>query len=101
MAKKSMVARERKRKQTVDKYAAQRSELKAIIKAPGSDQEQRERAQRKLQQLPRDASPCRGRNRCRVSGRPHGYFRKFGLSRNKLREATMQGLVPGLRKASW
>lgn len=101
MAKKSMIARDAKRKQLVEKFAARREELRAAIKNPNSAYEQREDAQMKLQQLPRDSSASRMRNRCHVTGRPHGYFRKFGLSRNKLREATMQGLVPGLLKASW
>jgi small subunit ribosomal protein S14 len=101
MAKNSMIAREAKRARTAKKYAAKRAELKAIIKNPESGAEQVEDAVLKLQKLPRDASPSRQRNRCRVSGRPHGYFRKFGLARNKLREAAMRGDVPGLVKASW
>ena len=101
MAKNSMIAREDKRTRTVKKYAAKRAELKAIIKSPNSSDEERFNAQLKLQALPRDASPSRLRNRCRVTGRPHGYYRKFGLSRNKLREAAMRGDVPGLVKASW
>jgi large subunit ribosomal protein L5 len=75
--------------------------LKAIIKSTTASYDERYQAQLKLQELPRDASPVRGRNRCRVTGRPHGYYRKFGLSRNKLREAAMRGDVPGLVKASW
>ena len=101
MDKNSMIAREDKRTRTVKKYAAKRAELKAIIKSPNSSDEERFNAQLKLQALPRDASPSRQRNRCRVTGRPHGYYRKFGLSRNKLREAAMRGDVPGLVKASW
>jgi small subunit ribosomal protein S14 len=101
MAKNSMIAREEKRARTVKKYAARRAELKAIIKSPNSSDEERYTAQLKLQALPRDASPSRQRNRCRLTGRPHGYYRKFGLSRNKLREAAMRGDVPGLVKASW
>ena len=101
MAKNSMIAREDKRTRTVKKYAAKRAELKAIIKSPNSSDEERFNAQLKLQALPRDASPSRQRNRCRVTGRPHGYYRKFGLSRNKLREAAMRGDVPGLTKSSW
>ena len=101
MAKNSMIAREDKRTRTVKKYAAKRAELKAIIKSPNSSDEERFNAQLKLQALPRDASPSRQRNRCSVTGRPHGYYRKFGLSRNKLREAAMRGDVPGLVKASW
>ncbi|MAN51496.1 MULTISPECIES: 30S ribosomal protein S14 [Marinimicrobium] len=101
MAKKSMVAREVKRARTVAKYAAKRAELKAIIASPASSEEQVWEAQIKLQQLPRDASPSRGRRRCRVTGRPHGVYRKFGLCRHKLREAAMRGDVPGLVKSSW
>jgi small subunit ribosomal protein S14 len=101
MAKNSMVAREDRRARTVKKYAVRRAELKATIKSKSSSYEERYQAQLKLQQMPRDASPVRGRNRCRITGRPHGYYRKFGLSRNKLREAAMRGDVPGLVKASW
>ena len=101
MAKVSMVNRELKRQRTVRKYAALRAELKRKLKDPAISDEEREAARRRFHALPRDASPCRLRNRCRISGRPHGYYRKFGLSRNKLREAAMQGHVPGLVKASW
>ncbi|WP_405234134.1 30S ribosomal protein S14 [Lentisalinibacter salinarum] len=101
MAKKSMVERERKRQKTVERYARKRAELKAIITSPGSSDEERRAAQAKLQALPRDASPVRLRNRCSITGRPHGYYRKFGLARNKLREAAMKGEIPGLTKASW
>ena len=101
MAKTSMVQRELKRTKTVAKYAAKRAELKAIINNPQSSEEEVWEAQVKLQKLPRDASPSRQRNRCRVTGRPHAYLRKFGLCRNKLREHAMKGDVPGLVKASW
>ena len=101
MAKNSMLARENKRARTVKRYATRRAELKAIIKNPNSSDEDRYDAQIKLQSLPRDASPSRQRNRCRITGRPHGYYRKFGLARNKLREAAMRGDIPGLVKASW
>ena len=101
MAKKSMIARENRRARAVKKYAVKRAELKAIINNPAGSDEERYKAQLKLQALPRDASPVRGRNRCRITGRPHGYYRKFGLSRNMLREAAMRGDVPGLVKASW
>lgn len=101
MAKKSMIARELKRTKTVAKYAQKRAELKAIISSPESSDEQVWEASMKLQKLPRDGSPARQRNRCRVTGRPHGVYRKFGLCRNKLREAAMRGDVPGLVKASW
>lgn len=101
MAKKSMVAREVKRARTVEKFAAKRAELKAIIVNPNSTDEQVWEAQIKLQKMPRDASPSRQRNRCRITGRPHGVYRKFGLCRHKLREAAMRGDVPGLVKSSW
>ena len=101
MAKKSMVERERKRAELVDKYAARRAELKAIINNVNSSDEERFDAQLQLQKLPRDSSPVRQRNRCRVTGRPHGFYNKFGLARNKLREAAMRGDVPGLTKSSW
>lgn len=101
MAKKSMIARDAKRVRTADKYAAKRAELKNIVNDRTASNEQIDEALAQLQRLPRDASPTRQRNRCRVTGRPHGYYRKFGLGRNKLREAAMQGHVPGLVKASW
>jgi small subunit ribosomal protein S14 len=101
MAKNSMKAREVKRTNLVSKYAAQREALKNIIKDANSTDEERWDAVLKLQTLPRDSSPSRQRNRCRITGRPHGYLRKFGLSRIKLREAAMRGEVPGLKKASW
>lgn len=101
MAKKSMVARDVKRTKIANKYAAKRTALKAVVNDRSASQEQIEEAVAQLQKLPRDASPTRQRRRCRSSGRPHGVYRKFGLSRNKLREATMRGDVPGLVKASW
>ena len=101
MAKRSLIERQARRLKTVQKYAAKRAELRRIIRSPASSDEARMRAQEKLQALPRDASPVRLRNRCSISGRPHGYYRKFGLSRNKLRESTMRGEIPGLSKASW
>lgn len=101
MAKKSMIAREVKRANAVAKFAAKRQSLKATIANPNSSEEEVWAAQVKLQQLPRDASPSRKRNRCRLTGRPHGVYSKFGLCRNKLREAAMRGDVPGLVKASW
>lgn len=101
MAKKSMVNRDRKRAKLAARYAAVRAELKKKIKDKTLGYEERMEAQAKLQKLPRDASPSRQRNRCRLTGRPHGYYRKFGLARNKLREAAMRGDVPGLVKASW
>jgi small subunit ribosomal protein S14 len=101
MAKKSMIAREAKRTSTVKKFAAKRAELKAIICDPTASDDDKWSAQVKLQKLPRDANPVRQRNRCQITGRPHGVYRKFGLCRNKLREAAMRGDVPGLVKASW
>jgi small subunit ribosomal protein S14 len=101
MAKVSMVQREKKRAQTVAKFALKRAALKAVISDVEASDEDRWEAIQKLQQLPRDASPVRQRNRCRITGRPHGVYRKFGLCRNKLREAAMRGEVPGLVKASW
>ena len=101
MAKKSMIERERKRAKTVARYAKKRAELKKIISSVSSSDEERSAAQLKLQKLPRNANPIRLRNRCSITGRPKGYYRKFGLARNKLREETMQGNIPGLSKASW
>jgi small subunit ribosomal protein S14 len=101
MAKASMLARENKRAKNVEKYAAKRAELKAVLKDPNASDDDKWAAQIKLQKLPRDASPIRQQRRCRVTGRPHGVYRKFGLCRNKLREAAMRGDVPGLTKASW
>lgn len=101
MAKISMKMRELKREKTVAKFAEKRAELKAIIANPNTSDDDRWDAQVKLQKLPRNASPCRLRNRCQVTGRPHGVYRKFKLSRIKLREHGMSGDVPGLKKASW
>ena len=101
MAKKSMIAREDKRKKLSLKYDAKRKALKETIRDPGATFEQKEAAHLQMQKLPRDSSATRIRNRCGLTGRPHGYYRKFGLSRNKLREATMRGDVPGVVKASW
>ncbi len=101
MAKVSMRQRELKRTKIVARYAEKRAALKATISNPNISDEERWEAQQKFQKLPRDASPSRQRNRCRMTGRPHGYLRKFGLCRNKLREAAMRGDVPGLTKASW
>ena len=101
MAKKSMVNRERKRAKLAARYADKRAQLKALIANPETSFEEREEAVIKLQKMPRDSSPVRGRNRCRLTGRPHGFYRKFGLSRNELRRLAMEGHVPGLVKASW
>ena len=101
MGKTSMVNRDIKRAKLVKKYAAKRTELKKIVLSATASYEEKMEAQTKLQKLPRDASPSRQRNRCSLSGRSRGVYAKFGLARNKLREATMRGDVPGLRKASW
>ncbi|HEY9037127.1 MAG TPA: 30S ribosomal protein S14 [Pseudomonadales bacterium] len=101
MAKKSMLAREKKRAELVAKYAAKRAELKAVVLDPARSDEERWDAQVALQKLPRDANPIRQQRRCRITGRPRGVYRKFGLGRNKLREAAMRGDIPGLVKASW
>ena len=101
MAKASMKAREVKRAKTVAQYAAKRAALKVIIADVNASDDERWDAQIALQKLPRDASPVRQMNRCQITGRPHAVYRKFGLSRIKLREAAMRGDVPGLKKASW
>jgi small subunit ribosomal protein S14 len=101
MAKKSMIAREDKRNKLAKRYAEKRTALKEAIRNPNTSFEEKESAVLQLQKLPRDSSFSRIRNRCNLTGRPHGYYRKFGLCRNKLREATMRGDVPGLGKASW
>jgi small subunit ribosomal protein S14 len=101
MAKKSVIAREHKRALLRAKYAPQREQLKKIIADVKASDEERWSAMQKLQQLPKNASPVRKRNRCRVSGRPRGVYRKFGLARNMLRIFAMHGDIPGLQKASW
>ena len=101
MAKKSMIAREQRRKKLVRQYKSKRDQLKDVIASEEASYEEKLDAVTALQKLPRDSSAARQRNRCRITGRPHGYYRKFGLSRNKLREAAMRGDVPGLVKASW
>jgi small subunit ribosomal protein S14 len=101
MAKKSMIAREKKRTRMVAKYAGKRAALKAVIQNPNASDDEKWEAQVALQKLPRDANPVRQQRRCQVTGRPHAVYRKFGLCRNKLREAAMRGDVPGLVKASW
>jgi small subunit ribosomal protein S14 len=101
MAKTSMVERELKRVRIAQRYATKRTELKSKLQDPSLGPDERDVLRRKLQSLPRDASPTRQRRRCRISGRTHGVYRKFGLGRNKLRKAAMRGDVPGLVKASW
>ncbi len=101
MAKLALINREAKRRKTVAKYAAKRAELFALVNDQKLSDEDRVAAREKLQKLPRNASPVRLRNRCQLTGRPRGVFRKFGLGRNKLREIAMRGEIPGLTKASW
>lgn len=101
MAKRSVMNREAGRQVLVAKYAARRKELKDILRSAESTYEDRENAQKRLNALPRNSSPVRLQNRCRLTGRAHAYYRKFGLGRNKLREAAMSGDIPGLVKASW
>jgi small subunit ribosomal protein S14 len=101
MAKKSMIARDVKRLQTAKRFEHRRAALKAVINDRGASSDAIDEALLALQKLPRDASPTRQQRRCRVSGRPHAVYRKFGLGRNKLREAVMRGDVPGVVKASW
>ncbi len=101
MAKKCMIYREVKRLRIAKKYAAKRAALKGILADVNASGDEHDAARNQLQSLPRNANPCRLRNRCQITGRPHGYYRKFGLARNKLREAAMQGFIPGLVKSSW
>lgn len=101
MAKTCMVNREQKRARLVKKYAAKRQQLKETIVNMSLSDEERNEARIRLNKMPRDSSRSRMRNRCNITGRPHGFYRKFGLARNKLREAAMRGDVPGLVKASW
>lgn len=101
MAKKSMIAKEEKRARTVARFAEKRAALKAVIADINASDDEKWEAQVQLQKLPRDASPSRQQRRCRITGRPHGVYRKFGMCRHKLREAAMRGDVPGLTKASW
>ena len=101
MAKLAVKLRNQKRRQTVEKFKAKRSALLEIINDARASDEAREEARLKLQKLPRDASPVRLRNRCAMTGRPRGVYRKFGLGRTKLRELAMRGEVPGIIKASW
>ena len=101
MAKLAVVLRDQKRRQTVEKFKARRAALMEIVGNSRATDEAREEARAKLQKLPRDASPVRLRNRCAMTGRPRGVYRKFGLGRNKLRELALKGEVPGVIKASW
>jgi len=101
MAKLALINRENKRRKTVEQFAAKRAALQAIIDDQSKSEEERYEARLKLQRLPRNSSSSRLRNRCQITGRPRGVYRKFGLGRNKLREIAMQGGIPGLVKASW
>ena len=101
MAKTALVNREKKRRATVKKFAARRADLLAIMNNSRASDEQRTEAREKFQRLPRNSSPVRLRNRCSLTGRPRGVFRKFGLGRGKLREIAMRGEIPGVTKASW
>ncbi len=101
MAKLSLINRDIKRAKLAEKFAAKRASLKAIIDDSSKTDEERYEARLKLQQLPRNANPTRQRNRCAITGRPRGVFRKFGLARNKLRDLAMKGEIPGVTKASW
>jgi len=101
MAKLALVNREQKRRKTVAKFAARRAALLEIINDQRRGEEERDEARAKFQQLPHDASPVRLRNRCKMTGRPRGVYRKFGLGRNKLLELALKGEVPGVIKASW
>ena len=101
MAKLALINREEKRRALVKKYQRKRATLLSIANSAKASDEDRSAARQKLQELPRNSNPTRLRNRCAITGRPRGYFRKFGLSRNKLREIAMRGEVPGIVKASW
>ena len=101
MAKTNMLEREKRREALAKKYAAKRAKLRDLIRNPKTSHEARVEAQVQLQKLPRDSNPNRQRSRCQITGRPRGVYRKFGLGRTKLREATMKGEIPGLGKASW
>jgi small subunit ribosomal protein S14 len=101
MAKLALINREQKRRATVARFAARRAELRSIARDPKASEETREAARARLQAMPRDASPARLRNRCLVTGRSRGVYRKFGLARTKLRELAMRGEIPGMTKASW
>jgi small subunit ribosomal protein S14 len=101
MAKLALINREAKRRKTVAKFAARRAAILAVVNDSKRSDEDRQEARERLQQLPRNASPVRLRNRCSLTGRPRGVFRKFGLGRNKLREIALRGEIPGLIKASW
>ena len=96
-----MIQKELRRTKLAEKYSGKRAELRDVLKSQSASDEDKHDAMVKLSKLPRDGAKTRGRNRCKLTGRPHGYYRKFGLCRNKLREIAMRGDVPGLVKASW
>tara|TARA_B110000438_G_C15336375_1_gene445982 strand:- start:80 stop:385 length:306 start_codon:yes stop_codon:yes gene_type:complete len=101
MAKKSKVVKNMQRQEIVKRYESKRKELKEIIKSPSTSLDEKRLATMQIEKLPRDSNPIRLRNRCNLTGRPRGYYRKFGLSRISLREMANNGLIPGIRKASW
>lgn len=101
MAKLALINRDKKRREMVEKYAGKRADLQAIIDDASRSEEERFEARLKFQALPRNSSPVRLRNRCKLTGRPRGVYRKFGLGRSKLRDFVMRGEVPGMTKASW
>ena len=101
MAKKSMIVKNIRRKQIVERYKTRRIELKKILKNPKTSEEEKQITRIKLEKMPRDSNPVRIRNRCVVTGRPRAYYRKFGLSRITFRELASQGMIPGVSKASW
>lgn len=101
MAKRCMIEKEKRRAGLIKKYAKLRKELRLIIRGQSTSLEEKLAAQKKMQELPKNSNRCRLRNRCLITGRPRGVYRRFGLARHKLREFAMEGLIPGLRKASW
>ena len=101
MAKLALINREAKRRKMVEQFKAKREALEAIVNDESRSEEERYEARLKIQALPRNSSPVRLRNRCQLTGRPRGVFRKFGLGRSKLRDFVMRGEVPGMTKASW
>lgn len=101
MAKRCMIEKEKRREKLVKHYSDRRTELREIIRSHSSSMEEKMEAQSKIQSLPKNSNRCRLRNRCLITGRSRGVYRKFGLARHKLREYAMEGLIPGLRKASW
>ena len=101
MAKKSMIVKNIRRKQVVERYKERRIELKKILKSSSASEDEKQIARLKLEKMPRDSNPIRIRNRCVVTGRPRSYYRKFGLSRITFREMALKGEIPGITKASW